>query len=157
MIKVTEFLNGLKANAEKVAQLETEKTALEGDFKVQADLLASVQADSANHSKALVDAQSSIKEKDETIVSLQTQISEFEKLITEAHESKTTAAEEAVKIAATVGIAPLPITKNGSEEANKSVNADEIVNQFNSIKDLDEKQKFYNEHRSTILGFENKK
>jgi chromosome segregation ATPase len=152
MIKVTEFLNGLKANAEKVAQLETEKTALEGDFKVQADLLASVQADSANHSKALVDAQASIKEKDETIVSLQTQISEFEKLITEAHESKTTAAEEAVKIAATVGIAPLPITKNGSEEAKDgSTKKMEVIAKYNSISSPSERFAYFTAHKDELV------
>jgi chromosome segregation ATPase len=155
-MNITEFLKSFKANAESISNLEAEKAKLEGDFKTQAELVTSLQTENANHSEALATALADVKSRDTKISELELSISDFEKAINIHKEEKIVAAEEAVKIVKSIGIEPVAITKLGSDQDKSKKSAEEIKAEFDSIKDTDEKSKFYIAHRTELMSLLNK-
>jgi len=149
---VKEFLANFKANSEKVSQLQSEISILEDDFKTASETISTLKSDASSASEALVASQLEVKERDAKITDLEKQISEFNAAIAEHELKETSAAVEAVKIVKSVGVPAVPITKVGSDESKTNETPEEINIKFQSITDLDEKQKYYAEHRSVILG-----
>jgi len=150
-MNLSDILTQRKANAERISQLETEKLALEAEYKTLSEQFELLKTESSNHSESLAAANADIKTRDQKIADLEKQISDFNEALAEADKKEKSAAVEAVKIVATVGVPPVPVTKVGSEGDKSSLSAEEIKTQFNSITDVTEKQKFYAKHRKTLL------
>jgi len=146
------FLSALKSNAEKLSNMEAEKSKLEADFKEQSALVETLKADTSAHSETITGIKAELSARDAKIVDLEAQISSFNALITENEGKEKSAAEEAVKIVASVGVPAVPIIKTGAEQEKKDKTDEEINEEFKSITNLDDKQKFYAEHRKTILA-----
>jgi septal ring factor EnvC (AmiA/AmiB activator) len=151
-MNITDILTQRKAHAETITNLESEIAKLNKDFTEQSALVETLKADGKTASESLATALADIEARDTKIKDLEKQISDFNALIAEHEGKEKSAAVEAVKIVATVGVPASPTIKVGSEENKASVNAEEIHTKFNSITDLEEKSKFYAEHRSTLLG-----
>lgn len=149
--KVKDFIDAFKANSEKVTNLETEKLALENEFKTQAELVTSLQKENATHSESLVAALADITARDTKIKDLEKTIAEFNQLIADAEKDKTSAALEAKKIVASIGIPAVPITKVGSEETKASSNED-VINEYQSITDPAARFAFFTANKDKIIN-----
>lgn len=147
---VTEFLDTFKANSEKVKNLEAEKLTLENDFKTQADLVASLQKENTTHSEALVNAQAELSARDLKITDYEKTIAEFNQAIADAEKAKTSAALEAKKIVASIGVTAVPTIKNGSEET-KNATHKAVLEEYNSM-DSALRFSFFEKNKDAILN-----
>jgi DNA repair exonuclease SbcCD ATPase subunit len=151
-MNITDIIAQHKASAVKISELETQKLSLEGDLKTLSEQFENLKQENITNTESLNTALGDIKNRDAKISDLEKTISDFNSALADAESKEKSAAVEAIKIVASVGVPAVPITMVTTSQDTPSESVEEIKEQFNSITDLNEKQAFYQKNRKALLS-----